>query len=104
MNERDELYNAIQELVCMGTEFEGSFGSDVIIRGFIGYGDACYFTLKIEGKITLPFMIYNEDESILYLDTEWADYSIAEYAVGLLVKQLAYGCKITIKDLPFTKL
>ena len=88
MNERDELYNAIQELVCMGTEFEGSFDSDVIIRGFTGYGDACYFTLKIEGN----------------LDTEWADYSIAEYAVGLLVKQLAYGCKITIKDFPLTKL
>lgn len=105
MNERDNLYNAIQELVCMGTEFEGTFGSDTMIRGYIGDGDTCCFTLKVANNIPLPFMIYDECKGILCLETECTDYSIAEYAVGLLVKQLApLGGKIIIKDLPLTKL
>lgn len=100
MNERDELYNAILELVCMGTEFEGSFGSDTIIRGYIGDDDACCFTLRVANNVPLPFMIYNENKNTLCLDTEWADYSVAEYAIALLVKHLAQlGDKIIIKDL-----
>lgn len=104
MNERDKLYDAIQELVCMGTEFEGTFGSDTIIRGYVGDDDTSCFTLEVAGNAPRIFMIYDEPKGILRLDTEWADYSMAEYAVGLLVKQLAYGCKIFIKDLPSTNL
>lgn len=104
MNERDKLYDAIQELVCIGTEFEGAFGSDTIIRGYVGDEDTSCFTLEVANNAPRIFMIYDEPKGILRLDTERADYSMAEYAVGLLVKQLAYGCEIFIKDLPSTKL
>lgn len=104
MNERDKLYDAIQELVCIGTEFEGAFGSDTIIRGYVGDEDTSCFTLEVANNAPRPFMIYDEIKGILYLDTEWSDYSVAEYAVGLLVKELACGCKITIENLPSTKL
>ena len=104
MNERDELRFAIDALVCMGEEFEGTFGSDTMLRGYVGDDDASYFTLQVANNTPRPFMIYDEIKEILYLDTEWSDYSVAEYAVGLLVKNLAYGCKITIKDLPLTNL
>lgn len=104
MNERDKLYFAIDALVCMGKEFEGTFGSDTMLRGYIGDGDTSCFSLEVAGDAPRPFMIYDEPKRILYLDTFWSDYSVAEYAVGLLVKNLAYGCKITIENLPLTNL
>ena len=104
MNERDELSFAIDALICMGEEFEGTFGSDEIIRGYVGDVDASYFSLEVANNAPRTFMIYDEIKEILYLDREWSDYSVAEYAVALLVKNLAYGCKITIEDLSLTNL
>ena len=104
MSERDNLSFAIDAFICMGEEFEGTFGSDEIVRGYTGDGDTCCFSLEVAGDAPRTFMIYDEIKEILYLDTEWSDYSVAEYAVALLVKNLAYGCKITIEDLPLTNL
>lgn len=104
MNERDNLSFAIDAFICMGEEFEGTFGSDEIVRGCTGDGDTCCFSLEVTNDAPRTFMIYDEIKGILYLDREWSDYSVAEYAVALLVKNLAYGRKITIEDLSLTNL